>query len=144
MYYPQQSPGMAPHKLPNHHDQSPWSRQHHPVLGPPGSQPGPPPASPGYAIYTNGSVNPMQHHPGHHPHPLTGHPPMPHHHHHNSLTHYPSPPNGHSHQQHAVGQGSPGTAANQVITTHWQQQLLKCEVSWVLCSFIMNILPLFR
>ena len=126
MYYPQQSPGMA-HKLPNHHEQTPWSRSHHPVLGPPG----PLPASPGYAVYTNGSVNPIQHHPGHHPHPLTGNPPIPHHHHHNSLSRYPSPPNGHTHPQHV--QASPSSAANQLLTPHWQQQLLKCEVS-VFCD----------
>ncbi|KAH7889076.1 Endonuclease/exonuclease/phosphatase [Phlebopus sp. FC_14] len=125
MYYPQQSPAIA-HKHPNHHDQSPWGRTHHPVLGPPGSQNiGPPPASPGYALYTNGSVNPMQHHPGH-PHTLS-HQPMAHHQHQNSLSHYPSPPNGHIHQQH-LGQGSPGSAASQIITPHWQQQLLKYEM----------------
>lgn len=125
MYYPQQSPGIG-HKLANHHDQSSWPRSHHPVLGPPGSQPnvGPPPQSPGYAIYTNGNVNPMQHHP-HHAHPL---PPMQHHHHQNSLTHYPSPPNGHSMQQHAITQGSPASVGSQIIPPHWQQQLLKCEV----------------
>jgi CCR4-NOT transcription complex subunit 6 len=125
MYYPQQSPGIS-HKLPNHHDQNPWPRPHHPVLGPPGQQPnvGPPPPSPGYAIYTNGNVNPMQHLP-HHPHPL---PPMQHHHHQNSLSHYPSPPNGHTMQQHVLPQGSPASSAGQVISPHWQQQLLKCEV----------------
>ncbi|KAF5385920.1 hypothetical protein D9615_002602 [Tricholomella constricta] len=124
MYYPQQSPGIA-HKLANHHDQSSWPRPHHPVLGPPGSQPnvGPPPPSPGYAIYTNGNVNPMQHHP-HHPHPL----PMQHHHHQNSLSHYPSPPNGHSMQQHVLSQGSPASVGSQIISPHWQQQLLKCEM----------------
>jgi CCR4-NOT transcription complex subunit 6 len=130
MYYPQQSPGIA-HKLPTHHEQSAWSRAHHQVLGPPGSQPtvGPPPASPGYALYTNGSVNAIPHHPAHHPLPMSAHPPIPHHHHHqNSLSHYSEPPNGHSLQQHAIGQGSPAGASNQVITPHWQQQLLKCEV----------------
>jgi len=129
MYYPQQSPGIA-HKLPNHHDQSPWGRSH-PVLGPPGPQPavGPPPTSPGYAIYTNGNVNPLQHHPGHHPHPLTGHPPLQHHQHQNSLSHYPDPPNGHT-LPHTIGQGSPiGSSSQQIISPHWQQQLLKCEVS---------------
>ncbi|RDB16704.1 Glucose-repressible alcohol dehydrogenase transcriptional effector [Hypsizygus marmoreus] len=122
MYYPQQSPGIA-HKLPNHHDQSTWPRPHHPVLGPPGSQPnvGPPPPSPGYAIYTNGNVNPM-HHP-HHPHPM----PLQHHHHQQSLSHYPSPPNGHSLQQHLT-QGSPASVGSQIISPHWQQQLLKCEM----------------
>lgn len=127
MYYPQsQSPAIT-HKLPNHHEQSPWSRPHPGVLGPPGSQNvGPPPTSPGYALYTNGS---MQHPHAHHPHALSGHhPPMQHHQHQNSLSHYPSPPNGHSmHSQH-IGQGSPGSAASQIITPQWQQQLLKCEV----------------
>jgi hypothetical protein len=125
MYYPQQSPGIS-HKLANHHDQNSWPRPHHSVLGPPGQQPnvGPPPPSPGYAIYTNGNVNPMQHHP-HHPHPL---PPMQHHHHQNSLSHYPSPPNGHTMQQHVLSQSSPASSATQVISPHWQQQLLKCEV----------------
>ncbi|KAG6817489.1 hypothetical protein H0H87_008114 [Tephrocybe sp. NHM501043] len=120
MYYPQQSPAIA-HKLANHHDQSSWPRPHHPVLGPPGSQPnvGPPPPSPGYALYTNGS---MQHHP-HHPHPI----PMQHHHH-NSLTHYPSPTNGHTIQQHVLSQGSPATTTGQIMSAHWQQQLLKCEM----------------
>jgi CCR4-NOT transcription complex subunit 6 len=125
MYYPQsQSPAIA-HKLPSHHDQSPWTRPHQ-VIGPPGSQNvGPPPGSPGYAIYTNGS---MQQHPhAHHPHLSGHHPPMQHHQHQNSLSHYPSPPNGHLHSQHG-GQGSPGSTSSQIITPHWQQQLLKCEV----------------
>ncbi|KAI6157986.1 Endonuclease/exonuclease/phosphatase [Pisolithus tinctorius] len=52
---------------------------------------------------------------------------MAHHQHHNSLSHYPSPPNGHIHNQH-MGQASPGSAASQIITPHWQQQLLKCEM----------------
>ena len=148
MYYSQQSPGIT-HKLPSHHDQSPWNRTHHPVLGPPGAQPtvGPPPASPGYAIYTNGNVNTIQHHPGHHPHPLTTHPSIPHHHHQNSLSHYPSPPNGHTLQQHAIGQGSPAGASNQqIITPHWQQQLLKCEVRTtdILSSPFLTILKMIR
>src|ERR1700722_12150724 len=127
MYYPQQSPGIA-QKLPTHHDPSPWSRSHHPVLGPPGTQPGPPP-SPGYPLYTNGTHNPMQQHPAHLPHPLTGHPPqMPHHHHHTSISHFSSPPNGQSHQQHGASQASPGNASTQLMAPHWQQQLLKCEV----------------
>lgn len=130
MYYPQsQSPAIS-HKLPNHHDQSPWNRGSHTVLGPPGSQNvGPPPASPGYAIYSNGS---MQHPHSHHPHALSGHhPPMQsHHQHQNSLSHYPSPPNGHLHQQHG-GQSSPGSTASQIITPQWQQQLLKCEVRYI-------------
>ncbi|KDQ55803.1 hypothetical protein JAAARDRAFT_195620 [Jaapia argillacea MUCL 33604] len=50
------------------------------------------------------------------------------HHHQASLSHFPSPPNGHTQQQHSVGQGSPGSAASQIITPHWQQQLLKCEM----------------
>jgi CCR4-NOT transcription complex subunit 6 len=129
MYYPQQSPGI---KLAGHHDQNPWSRQHlSTALVPPGSQSavGPPPPSPGYALYTNGSTAPLQHHPAHHPHPLTVHPPLQHHHHHqNSLSHYPSPPNGHSHQQHHFSTGSPTSVSTQIISPHWQQQLLKCEV----------------
>ncbi|KAF9446344.1 hypothetical protein P691DRAFT_804344 [Macrolepiota fuliginosa MF-IS2] len=125
MYYPQQSPGIN-HKLANHHDQSPWTRPHHPILVAPGSQStvGPPPPSPGYALYPNGSVNPMQHHPGHHP---LSHPPLQHHHH-NSLTHYPSPPNGTSHPQHPYAQGSPASVNGQIMSQHWQQQLLKCEM----------------
>ncbi|KAG6865485.1 hypothetical protein C0991_002197 [Blastosporella zonata] len=121
MYYPQQSPAIA-HKLASHHDQSSWPRPHHQVLGPPGSQPnvGPPPPSPGYALYTNGSI---QHHPHPH-HPL----PMQHHHHQNSLSHYPSPTNGHSLQQHVLSQNSPATATGQIMSAHWQQQLLKCEM----------------
>ncbi|KAF8634306.1 hypothetical protein AX17_004258 [Amanita inopinata Kibby_2008] len=130
MYYPQQSPGIV-HKLPNHHEQNPWSRQHLSTgLVPPGSQStvGPPPPSPGYALYTNGSVAALQHHPGHHPHPLTVHAPLQHHHHQNSLSHYPSPPNGHSHQQHHLTAGSPTSVSNPIISPHWQQQLLKCEM----------------
>ncbi|EFI28250.1 glucose-repressible alcohol dehydrogenase transcriptional effector [Coprinopsis cinerea okayama7 len=54
-------------------------------------------------------------------------------HHQNSLTHFSSPPNGHAHQQqqqqqqqsHLLAQGSP---AGQIISTHWQQQLLKCDM----------------
>jgi CCR4-NOT transcription complex subunit 6 len=144
MYYPQQSPGGIAHKLPNHHDQSPWGRSH-PVLGPPGTQPsvGPPPTSPGYAIYTNGNVNAIQHHPGHHPHPLTGHPTLQHHHHQNSLSHYPSPPNGHTIQPHAISQGSPVGSSSQIITPHWQQQLLKCEVRVSLSFITVRVLRSF-
>ncbi|PFH53696.1 hypothetical protein AMATHDRAFT_45168 [Amanita thiersii Skay4041] len=140
MYYPQQSPGIA-HKLANHHDQTPWSRQHLTTgLVPPGTQStvgGPPPPSPGYALYTNGTVGALQHHAALHPHPLTAHPPLQHHHHHqNSLSHYPSPPNGHTHQQQlplaaaavAAATGSPTNVSGQIITQHWQQQLLKCEM----------------
>ncbi|KAF6763344.1 glucose-repressible alcohol dehydrogenase transcriptional effector [Ephemerocybe angulata] len=51
------------------------------------------------------------------------------HHHQNSLSHYPSPPNGHAQQQHQqphlMAQGSP---AGQIISPHWQQQLLKCDM----------------
>ncbi|KAH6906332.1 glucose-repressible alcohol dehydrogenase transcriptional effector [Coprinopsis sp. MPI-PUGE-AT-0042] len=49
----------------------------------------------------------------------------------NTLSHYPSPPNGHAHQQqqqqqpHMLAQGSPVT---QMISPHWQQQLLKCDM----------------
>ncbi|TFY81090.1 hypothetical protein EWM64_g2928 [Hericium alpestre] len=114
MYYPQQSPGIG-HKLAAHHDQSPWARPTHThSFGP-----HPPPPSPGYALYANG-VNPMQHHI-----------PTLQHHHQNSLTHFPSPPtNGNvgMHGQHVgMGQGSPGSAASQIINPHWQQQLLKYE-----------------
>ncbi|KZT21426.1 hypothetical protein NEOLEDRAFT_1139540 [Neolentinus lepideus HHB14362 ss-1] len=126
MYYPQQSPGIA-HKLPgSHHDQSPWTRSHHPVLGPPGAQNsvGPPPTSPGYPLY-NGNVHALHHHHGPFSHPIPGHPTG--HHHQNSLSHFPSPPNGHT-PQHGISQGSPGSAASQMITPHWQQQLLKCEM----------------
>jgi CCR4-NOT transcription complex subunit 6 len=132
MYYPQQSPAIT-HKLATHHDQNPWSRQHHPVLAPPGSQPavvpnvGPPPTSPGYAIYTNGQVNPIQHHPSHISHPIS-HSSIQHHHS-NSLGHYPSAPNGHSnHQPIVISQGSPASVPGQVTSSNWQQQLLKCEV----------------
>ncbi|KAI0063551.1 hypothetical protein BV25DRAFT_1824094 [Artomyces pyxidatus] len=110
MYYPQQSPGIA-HKL---SDQSPWARPTHAF--------GPPPPSPGYPLYANGA---------HLPHQI----PALQHQHHNSLSHYPSPPpNGgvavNVHGQHVgVGQGSPGSASSQIITPHWQQQLLKCEIS---------------
>ncbi|KAF8658242.1 hypothetical protein AX16_002019 [Volvariella volvacea WC 439] len=126
MFYPQQSPAVA-HKLPTHHDQSPWSRAHHPVLAPPGTQPNvAPPPSPGYTLYPNGNVNPLQHHPPHHPHQLSAHPPLQHHHQ-NSLTHYSSPPNGHTHP-HVLAQGSPASISNPVLSPHWQQQLLKCEM----------------
>lgn len=114
MYYPQQSPGIA-HKLPSHHDQSAWARPHNF---------GPPPPSPGYPLYTNGNVPHMQHHL-----------PSLQHHHQNSLTHYPSPPtngnvNVNVHGQHVgMGQSPPGSTPNLLITPHWQQQLLKCEVS---------------
>lgn len=123
MYYnpPPQSPGLA-HKLPAHHEQNPWNRSHHSVLSASiaGPSAAPPPPSPGYAMYTNG--NTMQHHP--HPHP----PQMHQHHHQNSLSHvpYPSPPNPHPH---ALGQGSPTSTSSQIITPHWQQQLLKYDVS---------------
>ncbi|GLB37012.1 putative glucose-repressible alcohol dehydrogenase transcriptional effector [Lyophyllum shimeji] len=53
---------------------------------------------------------------------------MQHHHHQNSLSHYPSPPNGHSLQPHVLSQGSPASVAGQIISPHWQQQLLKCEM----------------
>ena len=124
MYYSQPSPGIA-HKLP---DQSSWSRTHHPVLGPPGPNAniGIPPHSPGYPLFTNGNVN--------HPHSLpTPHPHIPiqaHHHHQNSLSHMPSPP--HQQNQHPMGpqNDSPGsiTSAQSIMTQHWQNQLLKCEV----------------
>ena len=111
MYYPQQSPGIA-HKLSSTHpDPSPWARPTHPF--------GPPPPSPGYPLYTNGSMP-------HHMQSL--------HHHQNSISHYPSPPSNGGvtvnvlGQTLGVGQGSPGSASSQIITPHWQQQLLKCEV----------------
>ncbi|KAH6897590.1 glucose-repressible alcohol dehydrogenase transcriptional effector [Coprinopsis sp. MPI-PUGE-AT-0042] len=75
-------------------------------------------------MYTNGAL--QHHHPGHHH--LT-HAQL---HHQNTLSHYPSPPNGHAHQQqqqqqqpHMLAQGSPVT---QMISPHWQQQLLKCDM----------------
>ncbi|CCL99643.1 uncharacterized protein FIBRA_01663 [Fibroporia radiculosa] len=130
MYYPQQSPGIA-HKLPAHqhpnqvHDQSPWSRQpHHAVLGAPAHTQ--PPTSPGYPLF-NGALSAMQHHP--HPH-LSG--PLTHHHHHqNSLSHshFPSPPNGNGLQGHVALNGSPGSVSTPHMTVHWQQQLLKYEMS---------------
>ncbi|KAF8971229.1 Endonuclease/exonuclease/phosphatase [Flammula alnicola] len=121
MYYPQQSPGI-PHKLPNHHDNNPWRL---PLLvQQPGQQSavGPPPQSPGYALYTNGA---LQHHPGHH----LQHPPLQHHHQ-SSMSHYPSPPNQHTHQQQQhllAAQGSPASATP-VVSPQWQQQLMKCEI----------------
>lgn len=124
MYYSQQSPGVA-HKLP---DQSPWSRTHHPVLGPPGPNAniGMPPQSPGYPLFTNGNVNHIHNLPAPHPHiPIQAH-----HHHQNSLSHIPSPP--HQQNQHPMGpqNDSPGsiTGAQPIMTQHWQNQLLKCEV----------------
>lgn len=127
MYYnpPTASPAIT-HKL-SHHD-SPWGRAHHPGVVPP--QPN------GYAIY-NGAG--MQHHPGAHPHAMPSHPAMQHHHHHqNSLSHpYPSPPNGHNgHQSHGLAQGSPTGSGGQVMTQHWQQQLLKYDVR--LCSSLSD------
>lgn len=125
MYYSQHSPGINP-KLGNIHDQSPWTRSHHSILVPGSQNPvGPPPLSPGYALYSNGSVNSLQHPQGHHPLAL----PSLQHHHHNSLSHYPSPPNGTSHQQHPYTQASPAGVNGQIMSQHWQQQLLKCEVS---------------
>ncbi|KAI0268726.1 Endonuclease/exonuclease/phosphatase [Gloeopeniophorella convolvens] len=56
------------------------------------------------------------------------------HHHQNSISHYPSPPTNGGvavnvlGQPIGVGQGSPGSASSQIITPHWQQQLLKCEM----------------
>ncbi|KAH9993969.1 Endonuclease/exonuclease/phosphatase [Russula vinacea] len=111
MYYPQQSPGIA-HKLSSTHpDPSPWARPTHPF--------GPPPPSPGYPLYTNGNIP-------HHMQSL--------HHHQNSISHYPSPPSNGGvsvnvlGQSLSVGQGSPGSTSSQIITPHWQQQLLKCEM----------------
>lgn len=123
MYYPSQSPGVG-HKLQSHHEQNPWARSHY---GPPTGQPsvGPPPTSPGYALYTNPAVPHMQHHPGTHPHALS-HTTM--HHQQNSLSHYSSPQNGHTLAAH-MNTASPGAQQAEMMTTHWQQQLLKCEVS---------------
>lgn len=142
MYYAQQSPGIA-HKLAQHpaaaglHDPSPWSRQHHPGLGPPHAQP----TSPGYPLFThaNGAmgVSALQHHPHPHSH-MQG--PIGHHHHQNSLSHshshshavahYQSPPNGNGLVAGLVQNGSPvnPAAMGQVMTPHWQNQLMKCEV----------------
>ena len=132
MYYAQQSPGIA-HKLAQHpgqiHDQTPWSRNaHHSVLGPPSHAQ--PPGSAGYPLFTNGGMTALPHHP--HPH-LPG--PMSHHHHQNSLshshTHYQSPPNGNGIPgAHAglVPNGSPANGVTQIMTPHWQNQLMKCEV----------------
>ncbi|KAH9961326.1 Endonuclease/exonuclease/phosphatase [Russula dissimulans] len=56
------------------------------------------------------------------------------HHHQNSISHYPSPPSNGGvavnvlGQTLGVGQGSPGSTSSQIITPHWQQQLLKCEM----------------
>ncbi|KAG1736002.1 Endonuclease/exonuclease/phosphatase [Suillus lakei] len=122
MFYPSHSQTTLHHV--NVQDQSPWPRNvNHTHTHHPQQSIGPPPPSPGYSLYSNGAVNPIQHHP-HHP---LSHPPLPHHQHQNSLSHYPSPPNGHIHSQH-MGQGSPGSVGSQIITPHWQQQLLKCEM----------------
>ncbi|THG94891.1 hypothetical protein EW026_g6669 [Hermanssonia centrifuga] len=131
MFYPQQSPGIA-QKLTQHpgqiHDQAPWSRAaHHPALGPPNHVQ--PPTSPGYPLFshTNGGMTALQHHQH-----MTG--PMVHHHHQNSLphAHYQSPPNGNGMPTaHAglVPNGSPVHAAvTQIMTPHWQNQLMKCEM----------------
>jgi CCR4-NOT transcription complex subunit 6 len=133
MYYTQQSPGIA-HKLAQHpaglHDPSPWSRTtHHPALGPPGHAQQP--TSPGYPLFTHANgMNALQHHPHAH---IPG--PMGHHHHQNSLSHshahYQSPPNGNGIPgAHAglVQNGSPANAVTQIMTPHWQNQLMKCEV----------------
>ncbi|TCD65338.1 Glucose-repressible alcohol dehydrogenase transcriptional effector [Steccherinum ochraceum] len=131
MYYSQQSPGIA-QKMPTHqhpaqmHD-SPWTRAgHHPALGPPNHAQQP--TSPAYSLFphANGAMNAMQHHP--HPH-MSG--PLGHHHHQNSLSHphYQSPPNGNGLQTGLVQNGSPGNGVvTQIITPHWQNQLLKCEM----------------
>ena len=67
----------------------------------------------------------LQHHPN-----MPG--PMVHHHHQNSLSHYQSPPNGNGvpgvHNG-IVPNGSPVNAAIvPIMTPHWQNQLMKCEV----------------
>ncbi|KAI0081942.1 hypothetical protein K474DRAFT_1655835 [Panus rudis PR-1116 ss-1] len=128
MYYPQQSPGikLTGHQHPGQvHDQTPWSRTHHPVLGPPSHAQ--PPTSPAYPLFhANGAMGTMQHLPHAH---MTN--PMAHHHHQNSLSHshYQSPPNGNGLQGGLVQNGSPGNGTvTQIMTPHWQNQLLKCEM----------------
>lgn len=157
MYFnppPQTSPAI--NKLAgSHHD--PWGRPHqhhvlssaaanghghahahahghgHGVVGPP---------TPGYSMYTNGASPGMQHHPAAHAHGLPTHPSLSHqhaahgthahhhHHHQNSLSHpaFSSPPNGHVSQS-ALVQTSPPGVLGPVMTQHWQQQLLKYDVS---------------
>ncbi|KAH8119438.1 glucose-repressible alcohol dehydrogenase transcriptional effector [Phellopilus nigrolimitatus] len=134
MYFnppPQTSPAIT-HKLQNHHDAwgRPHQHQHHPVLTAAGNGVVAPPPS-GYTLYTNGA---LQHHP--HPHALPTHPPLQHqhtqHHHQNSLSlpSFSSPPNGHNPQQHALGvaQASPPGTIGQIMSQHWQQQLLKYDM----------------
>lgn len=46
----------------------------------------------------------------------------------------------------SIAQASPGSTSSQIITPHWQQQLLKCDVRITsaplvsLPSFVVNIL----
>lgn len=128
MYFnppPQTSPAIN-HKLQSHHDA--WGRpthqhQHHVLAGANGV--GPP--TPGYTMYANGALP-------HHAHPhLPQHPPLQHahsqHHHQNSLTHpsFSSPPNGVAMQQaHALTASPPSSV--QLMSQHWQQQLLKYDM----------------
>ena len=130
MYYnappPANSPGLQ-HKLSSSHDQSIWSRAHHPVLPNPTSTPNQPPGpqSPGYSVYVNGT--PGLHHPAQLAHP----PPHPHHQHHNSLHqifHPPTPPSQNT-QQVQMRQSSPTSSAQIVGNPHWQSQMIKAEVS---------------
>lgn len=76
-------------------------------------------AAPGYAMY-NGTM---------HPQPFA-HAPM--HHHQNSINHYSSPP---THPP----QISPATMSGQVMSQHWQQQLLKYEVRNKLACWIIFV-----
>lgn len=138
MYFnppPQSSPAIT-HKLSNHHDV--WSRAHHHALGGGASngvmQQHHAPSS--YNLYN--VPNMQQHHPSN---GMTSHPPLQNQHHHqNSLTNYSSPPNGVTHQpQHGLAQSSPSASSGQVMSQHWQQQLLKYDVR----SFSSNCLDLY-
>ena len=126
MYYnppPQSSPAIT-HKLSNHHDV--WTRAHHHALG--GTSNGVMPPHHSASSYAVFNMQNMQHHP---PNGLASHAPIPtQHHHQNSLSSYSSPPNGVTHQsQHGLAQSSPTAPTGQVMSQHWQQQLLKYDVS---------------
>ncbi|KAF8588647.1 hypothetical protein K439DRAFT_1334624 [Ramaria rubella] len=128
MYYnappPANSPGLQ-HKLSSPHDQSIWSRAHHPVLSNPAATSNQPqgPQSPGYNVYANGAS--VLHHPAQLPHP----PPHPHHQHHNSLHQIfpPTPPNQNA-QQVSLRSGSPVSNPQIVGNPHWQSQMIKAEL----------------
>jgi hypothetical protein len=105
MYYPSQSPGL---KLA--HEHTPWPRPY----GAPTPGNGPPPQSPGFALYAPGV---HLTHPG--AHAFAGAPGLSH----AGLAHYTSPQNGHV--QHAA---SPGAGATEMPPPHWQSQLMKCDV----------------